>query len=91
MVGDRTGSHVVLTLSTEEALVLFDWVSRYNAEEQRNFQDQAEERVLWDLEAMLESQLVEPLSDGYERALEGARACVRDTTARHLASECPPR
>ena len=52
---------VTLTLSREEALVLFEWLHRFNDEEGHRFEDQAEERVLWNLEASLESRLVDLL------------------------------
>jgi hypothetical protein len=69
---------VTLELSPEQALVLFEWLSKFNASEGRRFEDQAEERVLWDIEAMLESTLVEPFDAPYEELLAKARAAVRD-------------
>jgi hypothetical protein len=69
---------VNLELSPEQALVFFEWLSRFNQSEGRRFDDQAEERVLWDIEAMLESSLVEPFDANYEELLEKARAAIRD-------------
>jgi hypothetical protein len=69
---------VTLELSRNQALVLFDWLSRFNATENRHFADQAEERVLWDIEAMVESILEEPRSPRYDEFLAKARAAVRD-------------
>lgn len=69
---------VNLELSREQALVLFEWLSNFNATEDRQFDDQAEERVLWDIEAMLESSLVEPFDARYKELLAEARAAVRD-------------
>lgn len=69
---------VALNLSREEALVLFEWLHRFNSEDQ-TFEDQAEQRVLWDIEAMLESELVEPLDPKYAELLAAARARVRDS------------
>jgi hypothetical protein len=71
---------VTLTLSRDEALVFFEWLARFNSEEGRQFEDQAEERVLWNLEASLELRLVEPFAPDYQQILEGARARVRDST-----------
>jgi hypothetical protein len=71
---------VTLSLSREEALVLFEWLSRFNKEENHEFEDQAEQRVLWDIEAMLESDLVEPLDPKYDELLAKARAKVRDAS-----------
>ena len=42
------------------------------------FADQAEQRVFWDIDALLESELVSPLHADYAPLLEGARADVRD-------------
>ena len=46
MVDDAT-----LKLSHDEAIVFFEWLARFNAFEEHQFEDQAEQRVLWDLEA----------------------------------------
>ncbi|MBI3073488.1 MAG: hypothetical protein HYY84_15360 [Deltaproteobacteria bacterium] len=69
---------VSLKLSKDEALVLFAWIARFNKREDERFADQAEQRVLWDIEAMLESTLVEPLDPAYDRLLSEARSRVRD-------------
>jgi len=67
-----------LELSTDQALVLFDWLRRGAAEESKGFEDQAELRVLWDLECLLEAALVAPLTTDYRLRLEQARANLRD-------------
>lgn len=69
---------VHLDLSKEEALVLFEWLSRFNKSDETKFEDQAEQRVLWDIEGMLESTLVEPFAPNYDELLVRARAKVRD-------------
>ena len=69
---------VNVTLSRDEALVLFDWLARFNAEEGHPFADQAEQRALWNLAAVLESTLVEPLKPDYDALLSAARARLRD-------------
>ncbi len=71
---------VTLNLTRDEAIVFFDWLARFNADEGRQFEDQAEERVLWKLEASLESTLVEPLKLDYDQILAAARSRVRDPT-----------
>ena len=70
---------VTLQLSPDEALVLFEWVSRFNKTRASAFEDQAEERVLWDLESRLESALAEPFRKDYAETLTRARARVRDS------------
>lgn len=73
-------SSLSLSLSRDHALVLFDWLSRFNESRRAAFEDQAEERVLWDLQATLESILPEPLSSHYDQLLAAARERVRDDT-----------
>ncbi len=70
---------ITLELTNDEALVLFDWISRFNDKNDNDFEDQAEERVLWIIESLLEKQLAEPLSEHYDKFLESARENVRDT------------
>ncbi len=69
---------MALELSKEQALVFYEWLSKFNGAEGRQFDDQAEERVLWDIEAMLESTLVEPFDPRYEELVANARQAVRD-------------
>lgn len=70
---------VKVMLSRDEALVLFDWLTRFNAKPQA-FADQAEQRVLWDLQCLLESTLVEPLRKSYPSLLAEARRRTRDSS-----------
>lgn len=70
---------IPISLSHDQALVLFEWLARTGAGEQPAvFEDQAEQRVLWDLEAALEKRLVEPFKSDYRELLEAARSRVRD-------------
>jgi hypothetical protein len=74
-VADET---IRLQLSRAQALVFFDWLARFNDAGDAELEDQAEQRVLWNLEAMLEAALVEVLDPEYDRLLAEARATVRD-------------
>ena len=70
---------VILTLSGDEALVLFDWLARSSdTGVPAPFVDQAEARVLWHVEAVLERSLVAPLRADYDSLLNEARRAVRD-------------
>jgi hypothetical protein len=53
---------ITIKLTNKEALVLFEFLSRFDDENAYSFADQAEQRVLWSMEGMLEKQLVEILS-----------------------------
>lgn len=69
-----------LELSREAAVVLYEWLARFNETGKSAFANQAEQRVLWDLESVLESGLAEPFSPDYATILASARQAVRDST-----------
>ena len=73
-----SANSVMIELTPDEALVFFDWLARFNAGTTGMFEDQAEERVLWNLEATLERVLVEPFAANYGELLGQARERVRD-------------
>jgi hypothetical protein len=69
---------ITLDLNDQEALVLFEFVSRFNNAGRAAIEDQAEQRVLWDIEAMLEGHLTAVLARDYLAQLAAARDAVRD-------------
>jgi hypothetical protein len=69
---------IELKLTKDEALVLFEFVSRFSDEDKLEIVDQAEQRVLWNVCCLLEKQLVEPFSADYLAIIEQARNKVRD-------------
>ena len=73
-----TQGPVVIELNVAEALVLFEYLSRCSDQKNLVFEDQAEQRVLWHLENILESALAEPFRPDYGVLLEDARAAVRN-------------
>jgi hypothetical protein len=77
---EPTDISVELALNQHEALVLYEFLTRgqENGGDYSSIEDQAELRVLWDVQAMLESALVEPLSPDYVALLAEARSKVRD-------------
>lgn len=70
---------ITIQLTGDEALVLYAWLARFNQQDKICLEDQAEERILFDLEAMLEKALIAPLQADYTSQLAHARANVRDT------------
>lgn len=70
---------VNISLTQDEALVLFEWLSGFN-DSQPTFAYQAEQRVLWDVEAMLERSLDALFKGNYQALLAAARDRVRDAT-----------
>jgi hypothetical protein len=71
---------IVVELTEDEALVLFDYLVRTNKSEQRESVDQAEQRALWNLEAVLEKTLVAPFDPKYSELVAAARERLRDPT-----------
>ena len=72
---------VTIELTSDEALVLYDWLTRFNQQAETACADQAEERVLFDLEAMLEKALAASVQSDYADVLAQARSNVRDACA----------
>lgn len=73
-------SSVTITLTRDEAIVLFEFLTRYSdGPHELRIDDQSEQRVLWDMQAQLESTLHEPINNpNYENRLAEARGAVRD-------------
>jgi hypothetical protein len=75
----KENNNIILSLSNDEALVLLDWLTRFNEKEHTLlFEDQAEERILFDLEAILEESVSESFDDNYKSILLKAREKLRD-------------
>ncbi len=72
-------SNINIELSKDEAIVLFEFLGRVNEKERIElFEDQSEQRVLWDIECILETLLVEPFRLDYDEIVKKARQKVRD-------------
>lgn len=73
-------SNVSVTIPYEQALVLFDWLVRTSeAEQPAPFEDQAEQRAMWDLGATLEALLPAVLGSDYRAELLAARSRSPDS------------
>ncbi|WP_417386748.1 hypothetical protein [Gimesia sp.] len=70
-----------LKLTEDEALVLFEILSRYSEDSFLGIEDQAEQRALWNLQAILEQSLTEPFQQNYQSELAAARDRLRDEPA----------
>jgi len=69
---------IQITLTKDEALVLFEMLSRFSDSDKLAIEHQAEERALWNLNCSLESVLVEPLEENYFELLQAARERLKD-------------
>ncbi|MFC1542614.1 hypothetical protein ACFL4M_01865 [Pseudomonadota bacterium] len=66
-------SNVEMSLSKDEAIVLFEFLSRFSDTETLKIEHQSEERVLWMLTCLLEKELVEPFERNYSEILSQAQ------------------
>jgi hypothetical protein len=68
------GDDVVIRLSHDEALVLFEllhhWESQHRVTQPEHHADQV---ALWNLSSLLERDLVEPFDQAYDRLITDAR------------------
>ena len=69
---------VIIELAKDEALVLFEFLANRHNRNDLHFDDQAEQRVLWNIEGALEKSLAEPFRSDYLEILTAARNNVRD-------------
>ncbi|WP_205679059.1 hypothetical protein [Aquisphaera insulae] len=69
---------VRLQLTHDEALVLFEFLTRFQDEDSLVIRNQAEQRALWNLQALLETSLVDPFKPDYEALVVAARDRLRD-------------
>ena len=76
---EKEVNEITLTLTNDEALVLFDFLSRFNEKEHNElFEDQSEEKTLRLIESQLEKILVEPFMPNYIDILKEARNKTRN-------------
>lgn len=64
---------VTISLTADEALVLFEWLTREDGKGGLPTEHQSEQNVLWLVEAQLEKGLVDPLRPDYAAMVAAAR------------------
>ncbi|WP_020405795.1 hypothetical protein [Hahella ganghwensis] len=69
---------VSIKLTKDEALVLFELLSRFSDEDKLSIEDQAEQRALWNLTCIFEKVLAEPFSENWSDIISEARERLRD-------------
>ena len=71
--------NISLTISKDEALVLFEFLTKFNQKEHPEiFEDQAEQKTLWIIDGLLEKQLVETLHSNYKALILRVRNRIRN-------------
>jgi len=73
-----TPDHIDVRLTPDEALVLFEFLSRYCERDELRVEDEAEQRALWNLCGLLAKQSVEPFEPDYRELLQSARNRLRE-------------
>ena len=71
-------NEVEIKLSKDEAIVLFEFLSRFSDSDELKIIHQSEERALWNLTCIFESALSEPFRKDYENILWAARERLKD-------------
>lgn len=66
-----------LELTQDEALVLFEWLSRLDEQDAFPCKDPAEQQVLWSLHGQLEKVMAEPFRANYRELVAQARSRVK--------------
>ena len=70
---------VKLELTKDEAIILFEIIDRLNKSDGKiEIQDQAEQRMFWNIECLLEKELEEPFCNNYNEIVELAKKRLRD-------------
>jgi hypothetical protein len=75
---DAATGNVTVSFTTDEALVLSEWLDQRTTHDDFPFEHQAEQRVIWNLTAVLERALAAPFTSDYGLQLDEARSRVAD-------------
>jgi hypothetical protein len=75
-----TPDRIIVEFTRAEALALFEYLRRSDDTENYEFFDEAEQRVIWNLEGKLERQLGEIFDPNYKQLLAAAWKAIRDSS-----------
>jgi hypothetical protein len=70
---NTTEETIHISLSKHQALVLFEWLTKQDESDTFKYDHDAEQCIVWKLQAQLERTLVEPFREDYLSKLEQAR------------------
>jgi hypothetical protein len=77
-MADTQNDNLTITLTSDEAVVLFDFLRRFSDTDKLSIEDQAEQRALWNLCCIFEKASVGPYDVSPAVALRAARDRLRD-------------
>jgi hypothetical protein len=78
MSANHSDKQIQLSLTADEAVVLFEFVRRFSELDTLTIADQAEERVLWNVCCIFEKGLLASLEGNWTDLLKQARNRLRD-------------
>ena len=62
-----------IKITKDDALILFEMLSRFDEDETLSIEHQSETQMLWNISSTLEKQLTEPFEKNYRQILQAAR------------------
>ncbi|MGN6546924.1 MAG: hypothetical protein ACTHK7_17855 [Aureliella sp.] len=78
---------ISITLTEDEAVVMFEFLARFTDTNLLGTEDQAEQRALWNFHGLLERKLTAPFAPNYQELLTAARDALRDNRGTNAQSE----
>ena len=70
----KKSNDYIIKLKNYEVLVFFDWLVKFV--ENNEINDEAEQKILYDLECLLESTLEEPFMENYKNLIHIAKKSI---------------
>ena len=70
----KKSNDYIIKLNNYEVLVFFDWLVKFV--ENNEINDEAEQKILYDLECLLESILEEPFMENYKNLIHIAKKSI---------------
>ena len=70
----KKSNDYIIKLNNYEVLVFFDWLVKFA--ENNEINDEAEQKILYDLECLLESTLEEPFMENYKNLIHIAKKSI---------------
>lgn len=72
----KESNDYILKLNGDEVLVFFEWIVKFNNDNELS--DKAEQKILSNLECLLESTLEEPFMEDYKDIINRAKRYIID-------------
>ena len=70
----KKSNDYIIKLNNYEVLVFFDWLVKFV--ENNEINDEAEQKILYDLECLLDSTLEEPFMENYKNLIHIAKKSI---------------